>query len=625
MTPGRARRLPPCVTVEHGRLGHAAGAVVVASVVAVDPGGWYPFTVAKFTAVALALTWCWWEAMRHPGGRRLPRSLAVVWWVLLALLGIAALAGREPWYAWIGTPERSLGWLTWVGFAAAATAGARLTAHDRRVLVRWCVVAGVMVGVYGVIERFIGPPIDTASSGGRLGGPYGSASMLGAALCLLLPVAAGLAVDRDERREWRWAANVALGLGGFVVVGTGTRAAWVGLVVAAVVVAAAHRRHLVRPVGRLAVSAASVVAGALVAVIASPDAAGRVVGASGSRLDEWGVGWRIVRSHPWLGVGPEGYRTVLADGVSTVYERSYGRDVTPDRAHHVVLDVAAAGGVFAAAVFVVAVGIVLWVAWGRMRVGGALDMGVAAALVAYSVQQLFLFPVATIDPIWWLLAGWVAASEWSGTRADAMPGSRAVWRRRTVTAMAVTVALVVALAGVAGLAADRAASAAVRGVGAADLAGRPVGSDDSSVAAALRSAERAVALRPDVVRYRLLAADLAANRGTIDGIRAALTHTADALAISPHDPIVLLADADYASLLATRTGRHTDIDDALQRWVALGRDDNCYRCQLGLGYTAALAGDRPQAFGGFRRAVQLAPAGDDEAAIALELLTVDTP
>lgn len=72
----------------------------------------------------------------------------------------------------------------------------------------------------------------------------------------------------------------------------------------------------------------------------------RTTGAS-SRFAEWEVGWRIVLAHPWLGVGPEGYRTALADGVTRSYEQTYGRTVMPDRAHNAILDVAAAGGLAA--------------------------------------------------------------------------------------------------------------------------------------------------------------------------------------------------------------------------------------------------------------------------------------
>ena len=589
------------------RLGRACGLLVVLAVVAVDPAGWYPFTVAKLTAVALAVVWCWWAAFSSKAMSRLARPVTWGLIMLTGLLAVSAVFGREPIYSWIGTPERSLGVLTWCGFAACAYSGARLTERDRIVLARWCVVAGLAAGAYAVAERWFGPPIEVSSNTTRLMGPFGSAAMFGAAWCLLLPVSIGVVAVSSGSPRWRWAAVTSVGLGSFALVGTGSRAAWLGCVVAAVVAATALRHRFAagqRNLGSAVVTpvAACVVAfvGGLVAgIVSSPDAAGRVASGGSSRLAEWQVGWGIVRAHPVLGVGPEGYRTALADGMSAAYERDYGRSVTPDRAHNVVLDVAAAGGVLAALVYVAIVAVVVLGAWRWIRDRGPVEVGIAAAVIAYASQQLFLFPVAVIDPIWWVFAGAVVAVQSAG----GSPPERSSLRHRSSVVLAAVAAVALLGAGVLGIAADRLAKDALAGPG--------------SVAAA----ERAVDLRPDVVRYRLLAADAATRSPTIAGIRAALDHTHAALGVSPHDPIVLLADADYALLLAQSTGSAADVEAAMKRWSALAdADHNCYACHLGLGYAAALAGEHATSREAFERAVQLARPGDAEAADALARL-----
>ncbi|HUF98394.1 MAG TPA: hypothetical protein VMM60_09715, partial [Ilumatobacter sp.] len=265
------------------RLGHAVGALVAASVGALDPDGWFPFTVAKFTAVALVVAWCWWIAYAQASTARLDRRF--VWAVvgLVAVLAASAAFGRDPFYAWVGTPERSLGVLTWCGFAAAAYAGSRLSQPDRRVVARWCVGAGWWCGAYAVWERFIGRPVSISSDTNRLTGPYGSAAIFAAALCLIIPMCAAVAVDRRSRGAWSAAALVAVALCSFALVGTGTRAAWVGCAVGAAVALVARGRAVLSAPRRVMPLLATAAGGIIVGVVASPNAAERALGASGSR------------------------------------------------------------------------------------------------------------------------------------------------------------------------------------------------------------------------------------------------------------------------------------------------------------------------------------------------------
>ena len=49
-------------------------------------------------------------------------------------------------------------------------------------------------------------PIETSALTDRLGGPFGSAAYLGAAVCLLIPSSVTLAADSREAAAWRIAA-----------------------------------------------------------------------------------------------------------------------------------------------------------------------------------------------------------------------------------------------------------------------------------------------------------------------------------------------------------------------------------------------------------------------------------
>jgi O-antigen ligase len=523
-------------------------------------------------------------------------------------MSVAAFLGRDPFYAWTGTPERNLGVFTWVLFFAAFAAGSRLADPSRLArFVRWVVASGIALGLYTLIERWH-PLIETNTDSVRLAGPYGSASFLGAALCLTLPVSVAASVG-DGRAVWRRAAGLSTALGTAGLIGSGTRAAWLALCVGAVVVTAARIatvRKRGAPVerrdpdqvgrdgrlqseqfGRLATPIVALVIGALVSIGTNATVVTRTRGAS-SRLDEWNLGLRIVAHHPWLGVGPEGYRTALADGVNASYERTYGRTVLPDRAHNAIIDVAATGGVPAAILYLVLAALVVTAGWRAFRRGSTLEVGLAAAAVCYLIQQIFLFPVATIDPVFWLVAGILVSVP--APAVDRAP-------RRWVAPIAVAALVVFFVAGVLSIAADRAARDAV----------------ESGSATA---AQRAITLRPDVARYRLLAAELAPR--TITGYDAAIANIERAHQITPHDPIVERSLADALTKRAIATGAAADRGASLDAWQRLADDDpNCYQCHLGLGYAAALSGDVPAATAAFQAAAGLETVGTTEAADAL--------
>lgn len=567
-----------------------AGAVVLASVVAVDPRGWYPFVVAKFAAVSIAVVVAWWVAISDRGSV-LDRRVVVAFTGLLVVLSIAALVGRDPLYAWVGTPERHLGVVTWVLAGAALATGSRLADIDRLVrFSRWVVASGLVLGAYAYVERWH-PPIATSADTVRLGGPYGSASFLGAALCLILPVCVAGCVALADRR-WRSVAAVATALGTAALIGSGTRAAWAAIAAVGLVVVGARARTVLSaggpPMRRLALPLVAVTVGFVLSIGTNPSVATRTNGAS-SRIDDWRVGWRIVAAHPWLGVGPEGYRTALADGVSATYERTYGRSPLPDRAHNVLIDVAAAGGVGAAVLFAIVAALVSVAAWRSLRGGAALRCGLAAAAIAYLAQQWFLFPVATIDPIFWLFAGVLVASPASAVR-DVRSNAGATM---AVPVVAALVGGALGVGGVLAIAADRAARQAV---------------DSGSQAAA----RRAVELRPDVARYWLLAAELQPT--SIAGLDAAIDDVEHAVRLTPNDPIVAMALADERLQKAIATGERADAVAAVASWRGLtDRDRACYECHLGMGYAHAMSGDLAAARDAFRRASVLAPVGVTEA------------
>lgn len=575
------------------------GAMVVAAVLTVDPAGLSPFGPARWWLVSTLALVGGGLALRT-ARTHLDRRSTWCWGAFLALFGVSALVNGDVAVSLLGHPVRHLGFVTWALFALLFAAGQQLTAEiDRRIVIRSTVVAALGLGAWTVWELLVGPPVALATDSDRLVGPFGSAAILGAACCLLLPMCAALAFDADERRGWRIASSVGATTTALALLGSGTRAAWIGIGAAAAVLVVVRR-----PNRRLLLAGAALAV--LVLVVSAPrldDVVQRSNGAA-SRLDEWAVAARVIGDHPVLGVGPEGYRIAALGAVDADYERTYGRDrVLPDRAHSGPLDVAATGGLLAAGLYLFLVGGTVLVAVRAIRRGTPATVGVAVAAIAYAVQQLLLFPLAELDPVWWLFAGMLIAS--TPSDADREPPRRRNRWTRAVGLAAVALAPVALVAGVLDVAADRLAE---RSLTAHDL-------DD-----AIATAERAVDLRPDDLRYRSVAIELRRERGSLADIDAALEHATAALRWSSDDPIALDARATLLLDRAAITGTASDVDAALNAWRRLvERDPVRTRWLVQLGRAAALGDLIDEARAALATAAALRPDDASIAALLAEL------
>ena len=577
----------------------AAAVLVVATACAVDPGGFRPFTTLRWAVVGVAAavaaaTVAW----------RLPRRVLALWLALLACLALATVLALDPLLAVVGHPRRHLGLAGWVvGFLACA-AGSGLAADPdaRRAVGRAAVVAGLATGVATAADLVGWDPAGTSFAGGRVGGLLGQPVYLGAVAVLLGPVAVGVALGpssltADTRGERRQTVLAWLGVAGYglALVASGTRGAWLGLAAAGVVAWPHVRPHVAAHRLAAGAAAAGVVAlavlgpvGGRVAAAVDPDGAG-----GRSRLDEWVLAARVIGDRPLTGAGPEGYRIAAPAHIDDGYARRHGRDEVVDRAHSGPLDVAAAGGIPAAALYVALVAVVVAACVrAARRAPDPLVAGMALGVVAWVGQQLVSFPLAEVDPAAWLLAGIVAG-------AGATRGGRA---RAGRVAAAVT-AVVLTIAGVLSVAADRSLQAATAG-GSGDVA----------------AADRATALRPDDVDAWYVAAQLAASGPSLLAVDAGLDRVEDGLDRLPDDPA--LRDLHEALLTerALRSELPEDLAAAEAAARAGGRDDPSNPAHhRRLGVVLAARGDEEGAAAALRRALRLDP-GDAAARTALESL-----
>lgn len=566
-------------------------ALVVVAVAAFDPWGYAPYGPLRWLLVTMLALLGAAQAVRR---RFTVHRASALGWIAFLVWGVmAALFAVDPLHAWIGTPDRRLGWIAWAVLGVTfLTAQAANGAVDRRVLSRAAVIGGLAVGAVVGLER-LGLAPAAAGDGSRLVGPLGSAAYLGAALTVVVPVGVAVAVDGDETRWWRVAAALATVAGLAAALGSQTRAAWIGLVVAAAVSAPAWWGGLRRR-PRVAASAAAAAAVLLVLVAMTTAVGERLAsavdfddGGARGRIDEWRIGSAAFASHPVIGVGFEGYRIAFPEEVDAAYARRHGREVAADRAHNGALDVAITTGLPGLALYVAAA---VWLSTRAMRgarSGDPVTVGVAAAVAGYVAQQQFLFPVADLDVVFFVLAGGLVAATRRDEPGLVVPSSR--WLR----AACLAAATVVAVAGVLDLVADRRTAAAIELSEAGDTDG------------ALAAADGARRLRPDSIRYGLVAAVVAGDGGrhldAIDRIDTALDR-------SPEDPILAARRATILLDGARAGGDAAMLAAAVASWETLVAADpynGGHRLQLGV--ALALTGDVAGAEAAWLAAEDLAP------------------
>src|SRR3954447_3300126 len=138
----------------------------VAAWLTVDPRGWQPFGPSKWLAITVfALGAVTLVAVGR--SLRMARWPAIAWLLLLGWMAVTAALGEDPLYAWVGTPERHAGWVTWVLCALVFGAGQSLRGRDRSIVVTGFVVAGLGVGLWATAEAFGWQPIAVAESTDR--------------------------------------------------------------------------------------------------------------------------------------------------------------------------------------------------------------------------------------------------------------------------------------------------------------------------------------------------------------------------------------------------------------------------------------------------------------------------
>jgi hypothetical protein len=244
----------------------------------------------------------------------------------------------------------------------------------------------------------------------RPDGNLGNANVLAALVAMGVPLAIWRALRWDRFTVAWWAAAIVMAAGLLV---TTSRSGVLGTFAACLALAVFALRGRLAAVAT-AVSASAVGAGML-AIVASPlntlndDPAAL-------RLHLWQDGLRMFAARPLTGWGEDATGLVFGRFLS----QDYASQVTFDRVHSGLLDLAATQGVAGLASLGWIVAILALSVWRHRAAPGVGPLG--AACVGYSVWVAFNFDWAPATGAFWLLAG----AAWSAVRAEEIsPGEEA--------------------------------------------------------------------------------------------------------------------------------------------------------------------------------------------------------
>lgn len=374
----------------------------------------YPFVTAKDIAVRVLaalllplLAWAWVERPARPG----PVGMAAC--AALAVAALAVVFSTHPATSFWGNGERLTGFVTLAAFAVLGAAIHRLVARGgtaaRIFAWTWFGVWGVVAG-WAWAERFV-PGFWAAFNGGgsRSVSTIGNAIFLAEALLIVTAGAVVAAFSLSAR--WRlWAAGGAAILGGFAILTTETRGAFLGvaagLAVAGIAAAMWSGRRSWRVVGIVLALCCVLAVPALYAVrdvsaVRRAPFLGRIVSIFSAndpsivqRFQLWRVAGAAIRERPLFGWGLEQFDAALDHLYPSDFTRYGVSNSFSDRAHNAYLDVTVAAGLLGLGAYVSLFAAVAWTA-ARARRSGKVSGAVAAAvfggIAAFGVSHLTAF------------------------------------------------------------------------------------------------------------------------------------------------------------------------------------------------------------------------------------------
>ena len=364
-------------------------------------------------------------------GRIYAMLLAALW----IASGLSVMVSTNPELSVHGSLWRRSGWLTQTAllvlaiFIAAWLSG---EAHRLLVLIRAIAVTGSVAAIYGIFQYFghdlfQAPGTYQAGDGSfritRPPGTIGHADYFASWLIMILFPIAALTV-LEQNRLMRIASRVACAVIAAAILCTGTRAAWLGLLVGLVTLLAMKSFR----VTRASWVAAAAVAVAIVVFTMSPAGArlrarlhwSRDDARGGARMLLWRDSMRMAADKPWLGFGQETFTTEFPRFASVDLARAYP-DFYQESPHNLFLDALDSQGLLGLSCLAGLIVLGIFSGWRALQKGNPIAELLLAGFVATLVCLQFTVLVAATSLYFYLFIGMLVS-----LRATPLPPTQRV-------------------------------------------------------------------------------------------------------------------------------------------------------------------------------------------------------
>jgi O-antigen ligase len=283
------------------------------------------------------------------------------------------------------------------------------TANLQNKLALLLVLAGLVSGLYGLLQSFGGDPFDWINPYspvfGFFGNPNFQASFMG--MAAVAAVALGLKSSEKLMLRIGFLAFVLLAL--FNIYKSKSQQGYLVFLAGVAIVGYLYVRGNSKLKKLSLVYVVASVVG-FVAVLVdilqkSPWSSILYKESVTFRGDFWRAGWKMTLDNPVFGVGLDGYRDHYRASRDLVTALRPGSDATTDSAHNVFLDISSGGGFPLLIIYVFLVGLTIFSALKVIGRSTGFDVGFAAVLgawVAYLAQS-----VISINQLGLAVWGWV--------------------------------------------------------------------------------------------------------------------------------------------------------------------------------------------------------------------------
>lgn len=393
-----------------------------------------PFTYSVFDLpkailllVIASIILCTWAFKIAQEGRlvwnRTPLDLPIA--LLLAILTISTVFSINPITSLTGSSlsDRNESLLIFLSYILLSVAASQFIAgNPTRIwhLLRALVITAFAISIYAIFQYFgidyfhyDVSGIDVKRPPGTLGQP----SYLGTYLALALPIALAISSTSAHRIN-RIIYALSSTMIGIALVLTHTRGAWLAAFAAVFIIVAYTILKRGRHRTRLLVLIACILPVILLAVVVSGSSgliserissALEFKGSAEQRLGIWDSTLGLIKERPLAGWGIETFEDIHPRAETESLVRLEGGPVRTDRPHNQFLYIGYSMGVIGLLAYL---WIIITVFLSGVRIVRGLGgndsltiIGIISALFSYVLSEQFLFSVAAVTPVFWILMG----------------------------------------------------------------------------------------------------------------------------------------------------------------------------------------------------------------------------